>query len=394
MAEEINLYDLLRFYKKRWLALLLTSLAGLALAALYTYVIQTPLYTSNATMIAVGTADKASGQTNTQLNNYIQLFNSRRVLEPVLQQQHSNLSYEALSQKVKASNDKNTELLKLSVTNHDAKNSQRLANGVIASFRKEIKTIYGSDNIDVVDDANLPTMPANVRPLTQLAFGVAAGLLLAVVGLFFAFDFSQSKLAGLSAEERLVLEKAREEQAAEKRAAKRAKRLAKKQARAEARAARRAARRQRRDEKRRYAAEKRETTRRRWAEKRARWSAASAQRRQERQARWRSKRAAFGAKLADIWRSISVMTHTARDQVIEQLQDMSNAEDIIAEEPVLDELTDTSAGTSTEVAKTTKMAKTSTASMLADGSGKKKKPRGKGNRRNRRAAAKKRASAK
>ena len=53
--EEINLYDLLRFYAKKWLTIASFAIAGAIIGVIFTYYIQQPLYKSSATVLLVGT---------------------------------------------------------------------------------------------------------------------------------------------------------------------------------------------------------------------------------------------------------------------------------------------------------------------------------------------------
>lgn len=65
----------------------------------------------------------------------------------------------------------------------------------IDSFRKEAKTLYGDNNvkINVVDGASLPAGPANIKPLMQIGVALAAGFALAVISLFFMYDYRASR---------------------------------------------------------------------------------------------------------------------------------------------------------------------------------------------------------
>jgi capsular polysaccharide biosynthesis protein len=242
--EEINLYELLRYYRKKALLVVAATFVGLLLAAIYTWFVQKPVYKSSATLIVVGAADKTSNQGSIQLNNYTQLFTSRRVLEPVMNTQAKNMSYVTFASRVKATNSKDTELIGLSVSDSSPRRSQALANGIIGSFRGEVKRLYGTDNVSVVDGASLPTTPANVRPLTQLLLGAFGGLLLSLLGLFFMFDFTHSQTTNMTASERLVYEKTRQAEKTKTLALKIEQKAAKarvKQERRNARAERRAA---------------------------------------------------------------------------------------------------------------------------------------------------------
>ena len=66
--EEINLYDLLRFYAKKWLTIASFAIAGAIIGVIFTYYIQQPLYKSSATVLLVGT-NRTSGQESVVLNN-------------------------------------------------------------------------------------------------------------------------------------------------------------------------------------------------------------------------------------------------------------------------------------------------------------------------------------
>lgn len=133
--EDIDLYKLLQYYAKRWLIIVLMALLGLAGAFAYNQV-QTPMYRSDATMLLVNTNNVSPTQETVLLNNYVKLFSTRRVLEPVLKNGNYRMSYAELAGNVKATNDTNTELIRLSITNPSAPTSQKLVNDVVNSFRQ------------------------------------------------------------------------------------------------------------------------------------------------------------------------------------------------------------------------------------------------------------------
>ncbi|QQS18397.1 hypothetical protein IPL68_07450 [Candidatus Saccharibacteria bacterium] len=193
--EEINLYDLVRYYLKHWRVIAICTAAGLLLGVIYTFFLQTPQYKSNATLLIVNT-NQSAGSQDTTLNDYIELFKSRRVLEPVIQEQKLAVSYNQFVGSVGTTNDKGTQVIKVSITNPDARKSQASANSAVRSFKKQVQALYKKDNVQVVDSASLPIQPYNVHRSTQFALATMAGFILAVIGLFFAFDFKESKLGG------------------------------------------------------------------------------------------------------------------------------------------------------------------------------------------------------
>ncbi|HSW77437.1 MAG TPA: Wzz/FepE/Etk N-terminal domain-containing protein [Candidatus Chromulinivoraceae bacterium] len=195
-VQEINLYHLLRFYVKKWGWIFSLTILGVVAGFVYNNYIQTPLYKSDATLLVVTPNDGASAQNTTLINNYIELFKSRRVLEPVVNEQKANVSYDTLLGFVDAVNDKGTQVIKVSISTKDARVSQQLAEGAIGSFKQQVKKLYATDNVRVVDDANLPNAPYNVRKMMILALGAAAGLALSVIALFFVYDFNLNRNQG------------------------------------------------------------------------------------------------------------------------------------------------------------------------------------------------------
>ena len=173
------------------------TLAGLLVGLLYNNYMQQPLYKSNATLLVINKEGTADSKTTT-INNYLQLVKTRKVLEPVVQQVGAGDSYDAIVGAVTATNDKGTEVIKLSIATNDPTKSKNMLDATIESFKQEVATIYKSNTIQVIDSANLPSSAYNVRANVQLALATAAGFLFSVIVLFFTYDFKLSKNSTLA----------------------------------------------------------------------------------------------------------------------------------------------------------------------------------------------------
>ena len=193
--EEINLYDLLRFYAKKWLTIASFAIAGAIIGVIFTYYIQQPLYKSSATVLLVGT-NRTSGQESVVLNNYVKLFNSRRVLTPVITKHDYDKSFDSLVANTTAENTKNTDFISLSMSTTDAKTSKVMLESAIQEFGKQAKELYGDNSvrISIVDAANTPTGSTNVKPLQQIGIATVALTALSIIGLFFVYDYKHSQL--------------------------------------------------------------------------------------------------------------------------------------------------------------------------------------------------------
>lgn len=193
--EEINLYDLLRFYAKKWLTIASFAIAGAIIGVIFTFYIQQPLYKSSATVLLVG-ANRSSSQDSVVLNNYVKLFTSRRVLNPVIDKHDYSKSFESLVSNTTAENTKSTDFINLSISTTDAKISKVMLESAMQEFSKQAKELYGDNSvrISIVDAADTPTSPNNVKPLQQIGIATIALTALSIIGLFFVYDYKHSQL--------------------------------------------------------------------------------------------------------------------------------------------------------------------------------------------------------
>jgi protein tyrosine kinase modulator len=188
VVQDINLYHLLKFYAKKWLWIVIFTTIGALAGFIYNTYIQVPLYKSDATLLLVSTEDRKIGQDSTLINNYIELLKSRRVLEPALVRQGHVMSYNELAASTTATNEKNTEVIKLSIASKDPQMSKRLVDGVVASFKDEVKKLYKLDNINIVDNASQASAPYNVHTILFISLTTAAGFISSIILLFFIYD--------------------------------------------------------------------------------------------------------------------------------------------------------------------------------------------------------------
>lgn len=192
--EEINLYDLMRFYARKWLTIATVVMIGAIIGIIYTFFVQQPQYKSTATLLLIGTG-RTSNQESVVLNNYVQLFESRRILEPVIAEQKYDATYDKLAANTTAENVKNTDIINVSISTSSPKTSKALLEAAIEKFREEAKTLYGDGaiKINVVDAADAPIAPTNVKPIQQVGLATVAAFALAVVALFFIYDYTTTQ---------------------------------------------------------------------------------------------------------------------------------------------------------------------------------------------------------
>lgn len=190
--QEINFYHMMKYYAKHWLFIVILSLVGFVGGLVYNVFIQVPQYKSNATLIIIKNDDTTKN--TTLINNYIELFKSRKVLEPTINNLKLDEKYETLAKSIEATNDSATEIIKLSITSDSASDSKKILDYAINQFKSEAKKLYKKDNLQIVDSASQEDKPYNVNSLLQLAIATAIGFVSSIVIIFFIYDYKISKV--------------------------------------------------------------------------------------------------------------------------------------------------------------------------------------------------------
>ena len=82
--------------------------------------------------------------------------------------------------------DKDTELIKISVTDKNATNAYNVANEIAKVFLDNVKEFYGVENVHVVDAAEVPQSPCNINHAKDVVIFAAIGAVIAVMYILLA----------------------------------------------------------------------------------------------------------------------------------------------------------------------------------------------------------------
>lgn len=189
--QDINLYHLLKFYAKNWIWIVSITGFGLVAGFIYSNFIQVPMYKSEATLLLVRNSSNtdSSTQDTVRINNYIELFKSRRVLDPVISKQNMNISYDNMVGLVDASNSKSTEVIRVAVSSNNAEKSKSFLEAAITSFKDQVEQLYKIDNVKVVDSASLASKPYNINKVLTVLLYSAVSFVSTIIVMFFIYDY-------------------------------------------------------------------------------------------------------------------------------------------------------------------------------------------------------------
>lgn len=195
--EEINLRDLLSYFKKHLILFIVVVLFVVSAGTIYSVFILKPEYKSQATVIL--SSDKSKNTVQSEINanknlidTYTEVVKSHRVLDRVKNEMQIEDTYEQLVKKVTVASLKDTEIISISVVDLNKNHSYSLANKIADTFTNEIGQIYNDKSVNVLDRAVEPQKPYNVDIVKQEAIYAAAGIVLATAVIFLMFYFDRT----------------------------------------------------------------------------------------------------------------------------------------------------------------------------------------------------------
>ena len=195
--EEIDLIELLNYFKKKiGLIIIIMSAVGI-LGCIYTLFIQKPMYNSYTTVILSGNSSSSITQTDVTLNKnlistYAEIVKSGRVLNQVIKELNLDISYELLSSEISVTSLNNTEIIKITVNNESPDMAMKIANSTASVFTKEISSLYKMDNVSILDYATINESPYNINIPKQLIIYILAGLVISLGTVFMIFYFDRT----------------------------------------------------------------------------------------------------------------------------------------------------------------------------------------------------------
>lgn len=191
MGEELDLKELIMLFWNKKVKILLIVAIFMAIGVIYTMGFVTPVYTSSTTLLLASSGsstDTTSTITTTDItlnsklvSTYSTLVQSKSVLRQVISNLGIDLDEEKLKNNITVSQEKNTEIIRISVTNENATTAEKVANETAKVFIQKISEIYKINNVQVVDQAEISTSPSNVNHLKDIIMFACIGMVVAII---------------------------------------------------------------------------------------------------------------------------------------------------------------------------------------------------------------------
>lgn len=182
--EEVDIKSLLRHILSKMHIILLLVVLTVGAGEFYTICLQTPKYRSTTQVVLIN--DNTGSQltvndvqiSNNLVTTYAEIVKSSNVLQQSIDNLHLDMDVNTLRKKLSVTTTTNTQLITINVSDENPEQAQKIAAEIAETFKKEVKSIYKIDNVQVVDQASYPEKPYNVNVLRQTIYYLIAGIAL------------------------------------------------------------------------------------------------------------------------------------------------------------------------------------------------------------------------
>ena len=191
--EEISLQELFFILRKRLALIIALFIVAIVVAGVVSYYILKPEYQTFTTLM-VGKPKDYQSENKIEYNDLIinqrlvstygELIKSRVVTDQVIENLALDLSYNTFRNKVSVNLVKDTEIIKIQVTDNNPILAATIANEIATVFIDSVKDIMKVENVQVIDIAQVPNAPTKPRPMLNMAI---AGVLGIMSGIFLTF---------------------------------------------------------------------------------------------------------------------------------------------------------------------------------------------------------------
>ena len=192
MEEQININDILSLFARRWWVILLCGLIVGAVTFSFTYFLVAPVYTSSGTLYVNNVKDKnAINLTQNDImlsqklvNTYAEILNSETFRQNISRKLDSEVTSSQIKKMIKMSGVGETEILKVSASSTDPEMARKVVQAILVSAPEEIVRVVKAGSVEIIDNANVPTIPSSPNIQLNTIIGILAGILLAILIIF------------------------------------------------------------------------------------------------------------------------------------------------------------------------------------------------------------------
>lgn len=192
--EEISMREYFLILGKRKRLIIIITILSIVSSGLISYFVLEPEYQTFTTLMVGKPKEYQNYDQKLEYNElllnqklvttYGEIVKSRVVIDEVINNLGLDLTYKEFGEKVNVNLVKDTEIIKIEVTDEDPKLAAKIANETAVVFMKNVKDIMMIENIQVIDEAQIPEEPIKPRPKMNMAISGVLGLMISIFIVF------------------------------------------------------------------------------------------------------------------------------------------------------------------------------------------------------------------
>ena len=180
---EIDLLELFYVLRKNIAIIALSSIIGMALLGVYSFVIAKPVYESTAKIYILSQSTSLTSFADIQISSSLakdddEMIFSRPVGTQVAKNLNLDYEYEELKEKLTVTNPTDTRVLSISCRSNDVKEARDLANEFATVSKRSIAEIMDTDEPTLFEKAVINEDPVKPEKAKNMIIGFLLGFIL------------------------------------------------------------------------------------------------------------------------------------------------------------------------------------------------------------------------
>mgnify|MGYP004586085801 FL=1 len=189
---EIDLSDILTSLRKRWKVLVLSTVLGIIISLIVTFLIVTPRYTAS-TKLFIGKENSESVKGNNLYNNndiqmyqkilqtYADIIQTRTLVTSSLEKNDIDMNSMDVLKNLKVIPKDNTQIIEVTYVDEDRYRAKEVLESISSEFVNYSNSLISNANIQIVEDIYLPEKPSSPNNILNVTIGFFSGVILGLV---------------------------------------------------------------------------------------------------------------------------------------------------------------------------------------------------------------------
>lgn len=190
--DEYTIEEVFSIIRNQVYIIVITIVICLVISLVLSFYILSPQYQTYTTLMIIKQQNYNMGieyndilMSNKLVATYREIVKSKIVSKEVTKKLGLDITYKEWIEKINVTQLEDSEIIKIDVVDEDPVVSSSISNEIAKSFIKQVTYLMKTQNLLVIDEAEIPTKPIKPRPLLNAAIAVLLGIILGIIIIFY-----------------------------------------------------------------------------------------------------------------------------------------------------------------------------------------------------------------